>query len=97
VESPETRALRRLLARYLAGEEALDRVVPELTRLIGRHLETHGAALKQDLPSLADFQPALVTAEDRRRMLLLWDALLDSLPPLPMRYLSRDESSDGTA
>jgi hypothetical protein len=97
VESPETIALHRLLTRYLAGEEPLERVVPEFTRLLGRHFETHVAALKQGIPSLSDFQPALVTAEDRRRMQLLYDALLDSLPPSPIEYLCPDESSDGAA
>jgi hypothetical protein len=97
LESPETIALRRLLAGYLAGEEPLDRVVPEFTRLLGRHFETHFAALKQGIPSLSDFQPTLVTAEDRQRMQLFYDALLDSLPPSPIQYLSPDESSDGAA
>jgi hypothetical protein len=89
--------VRRLLTRYLAGDEPLDRVVPEFTQLLGRYFETHLAALKQGTASLSDFQPTLVTAEDRQRMQVLYDALLDSLPPSPIQYLSPDESSDGAA
>ena len=97
VESPEAIALRRLLTRYLAGEESLDRVVPVLPHLLSRYFETHRAALKQGTASLPDFLPTPVTAEDRQRMQLLYDALFDSLPPLPIQYLSPNESSEGAA
>lgn len=97
VESPEAIALRRLLTRYLAGEESLDRVVPVLPHLLGRYFETHLPALKQGTASLSDFLPTPATAEDRQRMRLLYDALCDSLPPLPIQYLAPNESGDGAA
>jgi hypothetical protein len=97
MDAPEAGALRDLLDRYLAGEESLETVVPRFAALFRRYLEADLHATERGGSPLADFEPPIVTEEQRRRMQEFGRALVDYYPPSPIEYLPLDDPEDGAA
>ena len=94
---PECSALRDLLARYLAGEEALEIAVPRFADLFRRCIEANMLDPVSTGAPLAGFDTLVVTDEHRRRMREFGRALVDYYPPSPIEYLPVENPDEGAA